>query len=67
MSMRPGLLALPVSFVLAGAAVAVPALQPLAYNVLLVLAFFFGLQGLAVVLFYARRLAGPPPRPQTPP
>ena len=31
-----------------------------AYNVLLVLAFFFALQGLAVVAFYAHRLAGPP-------
>ena len=27
---------------------------------LLVVAFFFALQGLAVVAFYARRLAGPP-------
>jgi uncharacterized protein YybS (DUF2232 family) len=51
---------LTVAFVLSGAAVALPPLQPAAYNVLLVLAFFFALQGLAVVAFYARRLAGPP-------
>ena len=37
-----------------------PPLRPVAYNVLLVLAFFFALQGLAVVAFYARRLAAPP-------
>jgi uncharacterized protein YybS (DUF2232 family) len=53
-------LALAVVFVLAGASVALPPLRPAAYNVLLVLAFFFGLQGLAVVAFYARRLAAPP-------
>ena len=53
-------LALAVVFVLAGAAVALPLARPVAYNVLLVLAFFFALQGLAVVAFYARRLAGPP-------
>ena len=47
-------------FVLSGAAVAVSAARPAAYNVLLVVAFFFALQGLAVVGFYARRLAGPP-------
>ena len=47
-------------FVLAGAAVALPAARPAAYNVLLVLAFFFALQGLAVASFYARRLAAPP-------
>jgi uncharacterized protein YybS (DUF2232 family) len=47
-------------FVLAGAAVVVPAARPAAYNVLLVLAFFFALQGLAVAAFYAHRLAGPP-------
>jgi hypothetical protein len=46
-------------FILAGGAVAVPAARPVAYNVLLVTAFFFVLQGLAVVAFYARRLAGP--------
>ena len=53
-------LALVAVFILSGAAVAVPAARPAAYNVLLVLAFFFALQGLAVVAFYARRLAAPP-------
>jgi len=47
-------------FVLSGAAVALPLARPAAYNVLLVTGFFFALQGLAVVAFYARRLAGPP-------
>jgi uncharacterized protein YybS (DUF2232 family) len=47
-------------FILAGAAVAAPVLRPFAYNVLLVAAFFFALQGTAVVAFYARRLAAPP-------
>jgi len=51
---------LSLAFVLAGAAVALPAARPAAYNVLLVLAFFFALQGLAVAAFYAHRLAGPP-------
>src|SRR5262249_12131093 len=51
---------LAMGFVLAGAAVALPDLRPAAYNVLLVLAFFFLLQGLAVTAFYAHRLAGPP-------
>lgn len=51
---------LSIAFVLAGAAVAVPAARAAAYNVLLVLAFFFALQGLAVAAFYAHRLAGPP-------
>jgi uncharacterized protein YybS (DUF2232 family) len=53
-------LGLVAAFVLAGAAVAVPAARPAAYNVLLVVAFLFALQGLAVVGFYVRRLAGPP-------
>jgi uncharacterized protein YybS (DUF2232 family) len=53
-------LGLVVTFVVAGAAVALPTARPVAYNVLLVTAFFFALQGLAVVGFYARRLAGPP-------
>jgi uncharacterized protein YybS (DUF2232 family) len=48
------------AFVLSGAAVALPLARPAAYNVLLVVAFFFALQGLAVVGFYARRLAAPP-------
>ena len=53
-------LGLVAAFLLAGGAVAVPAARPAAYNVLLVVSFFFALQGLAVVGFYARRLAGPP-------
>lgn len=53
-------LALSVLFVAAGAAVAAPALRPLAYNVLLVAGFLYVLQGVAVVAFYARRLAAPP-------
>jgi uncharacterized protein YybS (DUF2232 family) len=52
-------LPLVMAFVLSGAAVAVPLARPVAYNVLLVVAFFFALQGLAVVAFYARRLAAP--------
>jgi hypothetical protein len=48
------------AFILSGAAVALPLARPFAYNVLLVVAFFFALQGLAVVGFYARRLAAPP-------
>ena len=52
--------AMAVVFVLAGAAVLAPPLRPAAYNVLLLLAFFFALQGLAVVAFYTRRLAAPP-------
>jgi predicted membrane protein DUF2232 len=47
------------AFVLAGAAVASPPLRPFAYNALVVLAFCFGLQGLAVVTYYLRRLAAP--------
>lgn len=54
-------LALAAAFLVAGAGVTVPALQPAAYNVLLVLAFFFAVQGLAVVAYYAQRLAAPPP------
>jgi hypothetical protein len=53
-------LGLAVAFVLAGAAVAFPPARSAAYNVLLLIAFFFALQGLAVVAFFARRLAGPP-------
>lgn len=53
-------LAMAVSFVAAGALVAVPPLQSLGYNGVLLVAFFFALQGLAVVAFYAARLAGPP-------
>lgn len=53
-------LPLVMAFVVSGAAVALPLARPAAYNVLLVVAFFFALQGLAVVAFYARRLAAPP-------
>ena len=52
--------ALAVAFVALGLAVLSPLLRPAAYNGLLILAFFFGLQGLAVVCFYAQRLAAPP-------
>ena len=52
-------LALVFVFILAGGSVALPAARPFAYNVLLIVAFFFALQGLAVVAFYARRLAAP--------
>jgi hypothetical protein len=47
-------------FVVSGAAVLVPPARPLAYNVLLLVGFLLALQGLAVVLYYAHRLAGPP-------
>jgi uncharacterized protein YybS (DUF2232 family) len=47
-------------FVGCGAAVLSPSLRPLAYNVLLILGFLYVLQGVAVVSFYARRLAAPP-------
>ena len=53
-------LAMAVLFVSTGAAVTSPALRPAAYNVLLVLAFLFALQGLAVVVYYVHRLAAPP-------
>jgi hypothetical protein len=53
-------LALVAVFILSGAAVVLPVARPAAYNVLLVTAFFFALQGMAVVAFYGRRLAGPP-------
>jgi uncharacterized protein YybS (DUF2232 family) len=49
-----------VAFVVSGLLVALPPARPLGYNGLLLVAFFFTLQGLAVVSFYARRLAGPP-------
>jgi len=53
-------LALVPVFILAGGGVTLPEVRPAAYNVLLVVGFFFALQGLAVVGFYARRLAAPP-------
>lgn len=51
---------LAVLFVLAASSVLLPPLRPVAYNVLLVLAFCFALAGLAVVIYYVRRLAAPP-------
>jgi uncharacterized protein YybS (DUF2232 family) len=51
---------LAVAFVGSGLLVTVPALQSVGYNALLLVSFFFALQGFAVVGFYARRLAGPP-------
>jgi len=53
-------LGLSVAFVASGLAVLAPVLRPAAYNVLLVLGFFYALQGFAVVTYYARRLAAPP-------
>ena len=53
-------LGMAVAFVATGVAVLSPLLRPGAYNVLLVLAFFFALQGLAVVVYYVHRLAAPP-------
>lgn len=53
-------LAVAVAFVAAGAAVTSPLMRPAAYNALLVLAFLFALQGLAVVVYYIHRLAAPP-------
>jgi hypothetical protein len=47
------------AFVLCGVAVVSPPLRPFAYNALVVLAFCFALQGLAVVVYYFRRLAAP--------
>lgn len=51
---------LAVAFVLAGLGVVFPPVRPVSYNVLLLVAFFFALQGLAVTSYYAHRLAGPP-------
>jgi uncharacterized protein YybS (DUF2232 family) len=53
-------LGLPVVFIVSGLGVLVPPIRPAAYNVLLLTAFFFVLEGLAVVSYYAHRLAGPP-------
>jgi hypothetical protein len=50
---------LAVAFVLSGLSVLVPVLRTVGYNVLLVIAFLLTLQGMAVVLYYAHRLAGP--------
>jgi hypothetical protein len=51
---------LAVAFVVAGLGVLMPPLRVVSYNVLLVIAFLLTLQGMAVVLYYAHRLAGPP-------
>jgi uncharacterized protein YybS (DUF2232 family) len=53
-------LGLSVLFVVAGLSVVVPPLRAVGYNILLLLAFFYALQGLAVVGYYGSRLAGPP-------
>jgi hypothetical protein len=53
-------LGLSVGFVGAGLLVLLEPARSLAYNGLLLLAFCYALQGLAVVAYYARRLAGPP-------
>lgn len=47
------------TFILAGACVAVPALRPTAYNLLLVVSFLFAVQGLAVVSYFVARMQGP--------
>jgi uncharacterized protein YybS (DUF2232 family) len=47
-------------FVLSGLTVVVPPLRSAGYNILLLLAFVYALQGLAVIAYYAHRLAGPP-------
>lgn len=52
-------LALTGLFVLGGAMVVFEELRAAGYNVLLVVAFFYVLQGLAVVVYFANRLAGP--------
>jgi len=52
--------AVPALFVTGGALVALEPARHVGYNVVLVTAFFFALQGLAVVAYYAHRLAGPP-------
>ena len=53
-------LGLPVAFIVSGLGVLFPPIRPAAYNVLLLVVFFFVLEGLAVIVFYAHRLAGPP-------
>lgn len=53
-------LALVVVFVGSAFSLVSPLLRTPAYNVLLVAAFFFALQGLAVTAYYSHRLGGPP-------
>lgn len=52
-------LGLVVAFVLCAAALVFPPVRPLAYNALVLVGFLFGLQGLAIVVYYAHRLQGP--------
>jgi uncharacterized protein YybS (DUF2232 family) len=52
-------LGLAVIFVVSGLSVLFSPLRHAAYNVLLIVAFFLILQGLAVVAYYTHRLAGP--------
>lgn len=52
-------LVLPMLFILGGLLVVFPPVRAAGYNVVLVAAFFFAIQGLAVVAYYAHRLAGP--------
>jgi uncharacterized protein YybS (DUF2232 family) len=51
--------ALTLPFVLSGAAVAIEPVRRVGLNALVVVAFFFALQGLAIVAYYLQRLAGP--------
>jgi uncharacterized protein YybS (DUF2232 family) len=53
-------LGLPIAFIISGLSVLFPPVRTAAYNVLLLVVFFFVLEGLAVIAFYAHRLAGPP-------
>lgn len=53
-------LALVPVFLFAGLGVVWSVTRPLSYNLLLVLGFFFALQGVAVMAYYVHRLAGPP-------
>jgi uncharacterized protein YybS (DUF2232 family) len=53
-------LAMAVAFVASALMLTAKELQPIGYNALLLVAFFFALQGLAVVAYYVHRLAGPP-------
>ena len=50
---------LPVLFVMGGLFVVFPPLRAAGYNLVLLAGFFFAVQGLAVVTYYASRLAGP--------
>lgn len=52
-------LLLPVVFVMGGLFIVFPPVRAAGYNLVLVSAFFFAIQGFAVVVYYAHRLAGP--------